>query len=102
MYFGPLVSSTGTLKVFSLMKYGEGFLLRFPKSNDHSKLTTFEDQPKLFGIYKKYKQWGKQLEVTSAASLNELIINRKIEDFIDITETFQEKCIADIADQIAK
>lgn len=101
MYFGPLVSSTGTLKVFSLMKYGEGFLLRFPKSNDHSKLTTFEDQPKLFGIYKKYKQWGKQLEVTSAASLNELIINRKIEDFIDITETFQEKCIADIADQIA-
>ena len=24
-----------------------------------------------------------------------------VEDFIDITETFQEKCIADIADQIA-
>lgn len=101
MYFGPLVRSTGTLKVFSLMKYGEGFLLRFPRSSDHSKLTTFVDQPILFGIYKKYKQWGKQIGVTSAASLNELINNRKIEEFIDITETFQQKCIADIADQIA-
>ena len=101
MYFGPLVNSTGTLKIFSLMKYGEGFLLRFPKSSDHSKLTVFEDQPKLFGIFKKYKQWGKQIGVTSAASLNELINNRKIEEFIDITETFQQKCIADIADQIA-
>lgn len=101
MYFGPLVRSTGTLKVFSLMQYGEGFLLRFPRSNDHSKLTTFVDQPILFGIYKKYKQWGKQVGVTSAASLNELINNRKIEEFIDITETFQQKCIADIADQIA-
>ncbi|MBQ5848804.1 MAG: nucleoside kinase [Treponema sp.] len=101
MYFGPLVRSTGTLKVFSLMQYGEGFLLRFPRSSDHSKLTTFIDQPILFGIYKKYKQWGKQIGVTSAASLNELINNRKIEEFIDITETFQQKCIADIADQIA-
>ena len=101
MYFGPLVRSTGTLNVFSLMKYGEGFLLRFPRSSDHSKLTTFVDQPILFGIYKKYKQWGKQIGVTSAASLNELINNRKIEEFIDITETFQQKCIADIADQIA-
>ena len=101
MYFGPLVRSTGTLKVFSLIKYGEGLLLRFPRSSDHSKLTTFVDQPILFGIYKKYKQWGKQIGVTSAASLNELINNRKIEEFIDITETFQQKCIADIADQIA-
>ena len=101
MYFGPLVRSTGTLKVFSLMQYGEGFLLRFPRSSDHSKLTTFVDQPILFGIYKKYKQWGKQIGITSAASLNELINNRKIEEFIDITETFQQKCIADIADQIA-
>ena len=74
MYFGPLVRSTGTLKVFSLMQYGEGFLLRFPRSSDHSKLTTFVDQPILFGIYKKYKQWGKQIGVTSAASLNELIL----------------------------
>ena len=101
LYFGPLVPSTGFLNVFSLMKYKEGFLLRFPKSTEPDVIPEFQDQPKLFEIYSRYKQWGSQLGVTSSASLNQLIIDRKIDDFIDITETLQEKCIAKIADQIA-
>lgn len=101
MYFGPLVLSTGILKVFALMKYGEGFLLRFPKSNDISRLPDFTDQPKLFEIYSRYKKWGRQLNVTSAASLNQMINERRAEEFIDIAETLQEKCIADTAAQIA-
>lgn len=102
LYFGPLVLSTGVLKTFALKPYGEGFLLRFPNSSDHSKLTEFVDEPKLFEIYSKYKKWGQRLGVTSAADLNELITKRKINDFIDITETFQEKNIAEIADQIVQ
>ena len=100
LYFGPLVLSTGVLKTFELMKYGEGFLLRFPKSSDPDKLTKFEDQPKLFDIYSKYKEWGKRMNVTSAASLNELIAKRKINDFIEITEIYQQKNISKIASQI--
>lgn len=102
LYFGPLVPFTGMLQHFELMQYREGFLLRFPKSNDQTKIPDFVDQPKLFELYKKYKTWGKRLGVTSVASLNELIITRKINDFIDITETLQEKCISDIASQIAE
>ena len=90
------------LKVFELKKYKDGFLLRFPKGSDSSKVPEFVDQPKLFEIYNKYKTWGQRLGVTSVASLNELIVNRKVNDFIDITETLQEKCISDIADQIAE
>ena len=102
LYFGPLVLSTGVLKTFALKPYGEGFLLRFPNSSDHSRLTEFVDEPKLFEIYSKYKKWGQRLGITSAADLNELIAKRKINDFIDITETFQEKNIAEIADQIVQ
>ncbi len=102
LYFGPLVLSTGVLKTFALKPYGEGFLLRFPSSADHSKLPDFVDEPKLFEIYSKYKKWGQRLGITSAADLNELITKRKINDFIDITETFQEKNIAEIADQIVQ
>ena len=47
-----------------------------------------------------YKEWGKRLGVTSVASLNKLVITRKINDFIDITETLQEKCIGEIASKI--
>lgn len=100
IYFGPLVSSTGVLKTFELLKYGDGFLLRFPKKEDPNVLTKFVDQPKLFEVYKKYKDWGKRIEVTSAASLNELVAQRKVNDFIDITETFQQKNISKIASQI--
>ena len=100
MYFGPLVLSTGYLRVFDLMAYGEGFLLRFPTSSKPQELPEFHDIPALFNIYKKYKEWGKQIGITSAASLNELVKNRQTKDLIDITETFQIKCIADIADQI--
>lgn len=100
LYFGPLALSTGILKTFALKPYGEGFLLRFPKSSDHSELPDFVDEPKLFEIYSKYKKWGQRIGITSAADLNELIAHKKINDFIDITETFQEKNIAEIADQI--
>jgi uridine kinase len=100
LYFGPLVGSTAELDVFDLMPYQEGFLLRYPKHETPDRLPEFQDQPKLFEIYKRYKDWGKRLNVTSAASLNQLIHERKVNDFIDITETLQVKCIADIADQI--
>lgn len=100
LYFGPLVLSTGCLQVFDLIKYHEGFLLRFPATNTPDTIGEFEDIPKLFNIYKEYKDWGKRLDVTSAASLNKLVMERRTKEFIDITETLQTKHIADIADQI--
>lgn len=100
LYYEPLLPKTGYLKYFELRKYQEGFLLRFPKSSDQTKIPEFVDQPKLFEIYKMYKEWGKRLGVTSVASLNKLVITRKINDFIDITETLQEKCIGEIASKI--
>jgi uridine kinase len=102
LYFGPLVPSTGFLKIFDLMPYGKGFLLRFPKSSAPESLPVFVDQPKLFELYSRYKEWGKRIGVTSAASLNKLINERKINDFVEITELFQQKQFADIADKIAK
>lgn len=100
LYFGPLVPSTGKTPVFDLMPYGEGFLLRFPSTSDSDSLPPFEDIPQLFAVYSRYKKWGKQQGVTSAADVNDLIHRRCVADFIDTVETFQQKCIADIADQI--
>lgn len=102
LYFGPLVLSTGSLQVFDLIKYQDGLMLRFPKTKIPNMLPDFKDESKLFSLFKQYKDWGKKVNVTSAASLNELVAKRKINDFIDITETHQEKCISDIASQIVK
>ena len=102
MYFGPLVLSTGALQVFDLIEYQDGLLLRFPKTKCPSQLPAFKDEPKLFSLFKQYKEWGKRVNVLSAASLNDMVANGKINDFIDIAETHQEKCISDIASQIVK
>lgn len=98
--FRPLVTSTKILKVFELKKYGEGFLLRFPESTNPNVLTEFIDKPLLFSIYKKYKEWGKRVNVTAAIDLNELVLKKRINDFIEIAETYQQKNISKIASQI--
>ncbi len=100
IYQGPCAERTGQIKVFDLMPYSDGFLLRFPSEQETGTLAEFTDNPKIFEIYKKYKDWGKQVGVTSAADINELILNRKINDFIDITETFQSQNYANVALQI--
>lgn len=100
MYFGPLLPRTGMLTTFGIMAYQDGFLLRFPVHDEPGRLPEFTDMPKLFAVYRSYKQWGRRLGVTSAASLNKLIHDRAEKDFINITETLQNKRIADIADAI--
>lgn len=100
LYFGPLVLSTGALQVFDLVNYKDGLLLRFPKTKTPNQLPTFVDEPKLFNIFNQYKEWGKRLNVTSAASLNDLVAKRKVNDFIEISETYQQKNISKIASQI--
>lgn len=102
LYFQPLLDRTGILDVFELREYGEGFLLRFPPTAHPEKLSEFEDIPELFSIYTQSKKWGKLIGVSSVGQLNELVEKRKAKDYIEITETLQNKKIAEIADKIAE
>lgn len=100
LYFGPLVSSTGILKVFELLPYGDGFLLRFPKHTEPEKLPEFKDNPKIFEVYKNYKEWGRKVNVMSVADLNELTVKKQTNGFIDICETYQAQNFARVAQMI--
>ncbi len=102
LYFGPMVLSTGAHQVFDLIEYHDGLMLRFPKTKSPNELAEFIDEPKLFNVFQQYKEWGKRVNVTSAASLNDLVANRKINDFIDISETYQQKNISKVASQIVE
>ncbi|NLK46254.1 MAG: nucleoside kinase [Treponema sp.] len=102
IYYSPLLHRTGRLSAFDLTLYEDGFLLRFPPSETPGKLDSDTENPKLFSVYKRYKDWGKRIGVTSAAELNYFIKNRTFRDFINITETLQNKCFAEAADTIQK
>jgi uridine kinase len=102
LYIQPLLDRTGILAVFELRTYGEGFLLRFPPTLHPDRLSEFEDIPQLFTIYSQSKKWGKLIGVSSVGQLNELVGTRKSKDYVEITETLQNKKIAEIADKIAE
>jgi uridine kinase len=101
LYFQPLLDRIGILTVFEIRPYGEGFLLRFPPTALNDRLSDFEDVPQLFRIYAESKKWGKMIGVSSVGQLNELVERRKAKDYVEITETLQNKKIAEIADMIA-
>lgn len=100
LYSGPCAESTGFINLFELRPYDDGFLLRFPAEKKPDSIPEFTDNPKIFEIFKRYKDWGKKVGVSTAADLNNLILKRKINDFIDITETFQAQNYARVAQQI--
>ena len=100
LYFAPLVSSSGVLDVFDLAACQGGFMLRFPRTDEPARLRVESESPKLFEIYRGFKKRGKLLGVTSAAALSRLVYEGKTDEFIDISETFQDKTISSVADQI--
>jgi uridine kinase len=97
---GPLVPSTGILKVFAIMNYPPGFLLRYFSYKNPYKIEKFKKNPVLFSVYREYKQWGKILKAHCVGALNELGARGKMREFIQVAEALHSKKIAEIADKI--
>ncbi|MCL2801116.1 MAG: nucleoside kinase [Treponema sp.] len=100
MYVQPLLESTGMLKSFELMPYKDGFLLRFPGIGKGTTIEPFSDEPQIFRVYNEYKNWGKIIGVRVVGELNSRISERKIQEYIRITEAHQAREMGDIARQI--
>ena len=100
LYFQPILSSIGSLKVFELKKYHDGFLLRFPTPKEPDKVPEFEDIPHLFEIYKETKNWGRLVGVSSVGELNDLIVSGKVKDYVEISEIRQNNMLAKIASEV--
>lgn len=99
-YYGFLLPSTGYLTLFGLEKYESGLLLKVPSRFHPDKLHTTRNLPKLFSVYKEYKEWAVKLGVPYVMDLNDKIVAGEIEDIIRVTEAFQENKFAKIADDI--
>lgn len=97
---GPVVPSTGYIDRFELTAYPPGFVLRFPQPSRPDHIPQLSLQNKLFQIYKETKDWNQILGVTNVGQLNEISLSGEIGELIRIAEGFQEKRIAQIADQI--
>ncbi len=99
-FFGSLVPSTGYLKVFDLVKYYNGMLLRIPKKNKPEEVEDIEIQNKMFEIFQEYKNWIDILGVVSVATINDQVQKGYSSELIKISEALHEKKVAQIADKI--
>jgi uridine kinase len=99
---GPLAPSSGRVPRFALIYYAPGFVVQLPEQRSPAEVPVFEDQPHLFQIFQEHKEWGRILGVNTAGRLNEIIVNGKLQQFIETAEALHEKKVAKIADTIAE
>ncbi len=99
-FYGYLVPSTGYLKVFDLVPYYEGLLLRIPNPAKFSEVQPYTKLDKLFGVFQEHKDWAEILNVANLANLNESTVTGQGGDIIKISEALHEKKVAEIANLI--
>ena len=101
-FYGVMPISTGCIKKYELLKYHDGFLIRYPSRKDPNNLPKFIECPKLLETLDEYEDVHKILGVNTLYRLNTIIKKDKIKDYILLDEALHEKKIAGIADSIAK
>jgi uridine kinase len=99
-YYGNLLPSTGFLKVFDVIKYYDGFLLRVPNKDNPDVVEDVIKQEKMLDVYNEYRRWQHIMGVQTVGGFNELCKKGLATDSIKIAEALQEKKIAQIADMI--
>ncbi|RQD69672.1 MAG: nucleoside kinase [Tindallia sp. MSAO_Bac2] len=101
-FYGYMVPSTGYLRAFDIKYYPPGLVLQYPRNEDGGKIPEFVDNPKIFKVFRESEKWAEILEIDHVASLNDLIVAQKEDEYIRIAEALHEKKIAQMADYIAE
>ena len=99
-FYGPLVTSTGCLKTFDLMSFGNGFCLQYPLDGNSGKVLPMKKQVKFAQALKEHSDWCAIMGVKGVGSLNKAVKNGKIIELINLSEALHERKYADIADMI--
>lgn len=99
-FHGPLLPSTGYLKVFDLLPFAEGFCLQFPSEGDFSKVIPVKTQSKIAATLAEYSDWCSIIRINGIGALNKAISEGHAVELINLSEALQERKYAAIADQI--
>lgn len=99
-FHGPLLPSTGYLKVFDLLPFAEGFCLQFPSEGDFSKVIPIKTQSKIAATLAEYSDWCSIIRINGIGALNKAISEGHAVELINLSEALHERKYAAIADQI--
>ncbi len=100
--YGTIANRTGVAKIFEIIKYEDGFLVRYPSSDKPDQLPKLIQTKKLSWALNEYDDIHKILNVNTVYKLNKAVEEDNIKDIIMLDEALHEKKIANIADKIAQ
>lgn len=99
-YYSSLVPSTGYIRLFDIVKYYDGLLLRIPSRENPTKLEEVVKQEKMLEVFQEYHRWNQILGISTVGDLNVACNHGHATDLINVSEALQEKKIAQMADEI--
>ena len=98
-FYGEMAVSTGMIRVFDLFAHGGGLILQLPDRTHYDRTPPFRDSPNLLHTYSETANWHAILNCENVADLNDMIVDRRLREFIRVNEALHERRIQQIADQ---
>ncbi len=96
-----LLPNTHYLTHFSLRRYRNGVLLRFPHPTNPTEIPSFMEQTLLYDAFAREDRWEKLLGINYTADLNQAA-KQQDSEMIMVSEALHEKRIAQLAEEIYK
>lgn len=100
--FGHDLPSSGYLRSYSMAMFKGGIVIQAPIKMGDDNFKSIPNQPQLFNLFKRDKEWGKVLNLETISDLNKATREGRSGDIIKLSEALHEKMIAEIASDISK
>lgn len=100
-YFSDMAYSTDAIDTFKLTYIKKnGFVLSWPNIYNPECTLDYVHRPLIASTFSDYTKWGKTVDISNAADLNEVVSMGKYNDIIRLSETHFESQLSMIAEQI--
>ena len=98
---GALAPSTGQLRLFDIVLYGQGMLLRLPKPEAPDEIPNTILDPSMGKVFFDYAHWLQVLDLDYLNKLHHRVTEGKIQEIVLIAEAFHSQRLGNIAEDIA-
>lgn len=100
-YFSDMAYSTDAIDSFKLTYIKKnGFVLSWPNIYNPECTLDYVHRPLIASTFSDYTKWGKTVDISNAADLNEVVSMGRYNDIIRLSETHFESQLSMIAEQI--
>lgn len=101
-FYTKMPYSTGIIKSFDLtLTKDKGVMLEYPSTYD-MKIPPYTHMDQVLNVFKEYGKWADTLGVKYVSDVNNIVIEGKIKEFIELNEIKQNNDLLKVASEIEK